>query len=55
MADLVGIASGVDDNRAANRQLESLSDAVTLHGYDASPPSSEPESAGPADSDDVAR
>src|SRR6516164_5735446 len=33
---------------AANRQLGSLSDAVTLHGYDAYPPSSEPESAGPA-------
>jgi len=32
---------------AANRQLGSLSDAVTLHGYDAYPPSSEPESAGP--------
>ena len=31
---------------ATNRQLASLSDAVTLHGYNAYPPSSEPESAG---------
>jgi hypothetical protein len=32
---------------AANPQLGSLSDAVTLHGYDAYPPSSEPENAAP--------
>jgi hypothetical protein len=31
----------------ANPQLASLSDAVTLHGYSAYPPSSEPESAAP--------
>ena len=41
-----GNKSGLDfmnEAFAANPQLGSLSDAVTLHGYDAYPPSSEPE------------
>ena len=46
-----GNNSGPDFMKAAfappNQQLGSLSDAITLHGYDAYPPSSEPESAGP--------
>jgi hypothetical protein len=46
-----GNNSGPDFMKAAfappNQQLGSLSDAITLHGYDAYPPSSEPENAGP--------
>jgi hypothetical protein len=47
---IAGNESGPDfmsDAFKTNPQLASLSDAVTLHGYDAYPPSSEPESALP--------
>jgi len=46
---LAGNTSGPDfmnEAFSANPQLRSLSDAVTLHGYNAYPPSSEPENAG---------
>jgi hypothetical protein len=47
---IAGNESGPDfmnDAFKTNPQLASLSDAVTLHGYDAYPPSSEPENALP--------